>query len=60
METLINILMRRDGLSEEEAQDQINECRTGLFSRLEEGDMPFDIMEEHFGLEPDYLEELIF
>ena len=52
--------MRRDGLSEEEAQDQINECRIDLFSRLEEGDMPFDIMEEHFGLEPDYLEELIF
>jgi len=52
--------MRRDGLSEEEAQDQINECRTDLFSRLEEGDMPFDIMEELFGLEPDYLEELIF
>ncbi len=59
METLLNILIRRDGLTEQEAQAQINECREELFNRLEEGEMPFDILEEHFGLEPDYLEYLI-
>ncbi|HPQ35882.1 MAG TPA: hypothetical protein PK563_15415 [Tenuifilaceae bacterium] len=52
-------MIRRDGLTEQEAQAQINECREELFNRLEEGEMPFDILEEHFGLEPDYLEYLI-
>jgi hypothetical protein len=59
METLKLILMRRDGLSEEDAKAQIDECREDLYNRLEAGDMPFDIMGEHFGLEPDYLEDLI-
>ncbi len=53
------ILMERDKLTEAEADAAIEEAREDLLARLGEGEMPFDLCEEHFGLEPDYLEELI-
>ena len=53
-------LMERDGLSPCQADKAVEEARAELLERLEEGDMPFDICEELFGLEPDYLEDLIF
>ena len=59
METIKTILMRRDGLTAEEADEQIRDCREEANSRLAQGEMPFDICEEYFGLEPDYLEEII-
>jgi predicted RNase H-like HicB family nuclease len=59
VDSLINVLMERDGLSKEEAEQQIEEAREILFERLDEGEMPFDICEEFFGLEPDYLMDLI-
>lgn len=46
------ILIERDGLTQEEAKEN-------LYTRLAEGEMPFDICDEYFGLESDYLEELI-
>ena len=60
MKTLKEVLMHRDGLSSEEADQQIAEARENLYQRLEEGEMPFDICEDEFGLEPDYLEDLIY
>ena len=51
--------MRRDGMSEEEAEDLIQEVREDLMERLEDGELPFDICAEWFGLEPDYLDELL-
>lgn len=56
---LLKTLMERDNISEQEAQNQIDEARTEMNDRLAEGDMPFDICEEFFGLEPDYLDDLI-
>ena len=53
------VLMRRDGLSETEAEDLISEAKEDLFQRLEDGEMPFDICADWFGLEPDYLDELL-
>ena len=53
------ILMRRDGLSAEEADDLIEEAKSDLNYRLANGEMPYDICEEHFGLEPDYIMELL-
>ena len=53
------VLMRRDGLSEAEAEDLIFEAKEDLFQRLEDGEMPFDICADWFGLEPDYLDELL-
>ena len=58
-ETLKQVLMRRDELTSEEADAAIAECKADLLERLESGEMPFDICEEHFGLEPDYLDDLI-
>lgn len=57
---LIETLMRRDGLSRIEAEQEVEECRQDLMDRLEKGDMPFDIMEEWFGLEPDYLDDIMY
>lgn len=58
--TIKQVLMDRDGLSEEEAEDIINSAREEALDRLATGEMPYDICEEFFGLEPDYLEELLF
>jgi hypothetical protein len=52
---IVNVLMRRDGLSLEEAYEQLNDAR----ERLADGDDPEDILAEEFGLEPDYLFDLL-
>ena len=59
MKKIEQVLMERDGLTEEEAEKQVSEAREHFMERLADGDMPFDFCEEEFGLEPDYLEELI-
>ena len=59
MKPLKKVLMERDGLTEEEAQEQIDNAHEELMERLEDGEMPFDFMMDEFGLEPDYLEDLI-
>ena len=56
------VLMKRDRMSVEEADDLIAQARTDLHERLGVGDGDngvFDICEEWFGLEPDYLDELM-
>ena len=58
--TLKKVLMMRDEITEAEAEEQIAAARQEVYERLEEGDLPYDICEELFGLEPDFLEELIF
>ena len=56
---IAEILMKRDGMSEDEARDMVEEAREDLSERLEGGEMPFDICAEWFGLEPDYIDELM-
>lgn len=60
-ESIKQILMRRDSISEAEADDLIDEAREAFYHYLEEGDETSaeNICAEYFGLEPDYLEELI-
>ena len=60
MESIKEILMRRDGMSELEAEIEINEAREQLSKYLELGDIrsAYNICEECFGLEPDYIREL--
>jgi len=60
VDSIKSVLMRRDGMTEEEADDLIREAKEDLHTRLAEGEMPEDICEEWFGLEPDYIDELIF
>jgi len=59
METIKEILIRRDGLTTEEADDLIQEATDNMNERLALGEMPDNICQEYFGLEPDYLMELI-
>ena len=55
MESLKEVLMRRDGLMEEEVDEFIEEARQAV----REGDDPEAVLEEWFGLEPDYIFELV-
>lgn len=59
MKELIEILMKRDGMSCPEAMQTIREFRVTLMERLEEGDDPHDIIQEELGLEPDFLDLFI-
>jgi hypothetical protein len=47
--------MRRDGLTSDEADDMIEEARERIYS----GDDPEEILLEEFGLEPDYVFDLL-
>lgn len=56
------ILMQRDGMTSEEADELIAEAKLELKNRLEAGeiiDLDAEICEEFFGLEPDYIFELL-
>lgn len=59
MRSIKEVLMERDGLTEDEAENEISACRKDLNERLMNKEMPYNICEEWFGLEPDYLDELI-
>lgn len=61
LESIKDILIRRDGNTPEEAEDRIAEAKEALNQYLDEGDTgsAYDICEEFFGLEPDYIYELI-
>lgn len=52
-----NILMNRDGMTRNEANDLIGEAKRALLDYCAEGDImsAMDICEEYFGLEPDYM-----
>ena len=58
-ESIKQVLMRRDKMTAEEAEDLIREAKQDLLYRLDAGEYPDDICAEWFGLEPDYIMELI-
>jgi len=60
MDSLKETLIQRDGISADEAELIINEARDELYNRLSDGEMPFSLCDELFGLEPDYLEDLMY
>ena len=55
-ESLKEVIMRRDGLTNEEADAAIASAREAVYDG--EGD-PDDILLEDFGLEPDYVFDLL-
>ena len=65
METIKQVLMRRDKMSAEEADELIQEEKEEVARRIEESDglefwdMDAEICSEYFGLEPDYFMELM-
>ena len=54
-ESIKQILMRRDGMSADEAADLIQEAREAVA----EGQDPEEVCWDYFGLEPDYIWELL-
>ena len=61
MNELQKVLMERDGLSSQEADDAISDARELMNEYLEDGDMEsaYDVCMEEFGLESDYIMELL-
>lgn len=60
MKTIKQILIERDGMTPEQADLAIQECKEEFYQRIEEGDMEADnVLMDHFGLEPDYIDELL-
>lgn len=59
--SILETLKERDGMSREEAIDLIMDAKLCLEQYLEEGDSDsaYNVCQEFFGLEPDYLDELI-
>lgn len=55
-ESLIQVLMRRDDLSRKAARKLIFEAHNEV---LEEGLDPDDVLANNFGLEPDYVFDLL-
>ena len=53
---LIDILVRRDGMSQDEAREMVDEARERV---SQYGENPEDILFEEFGLEPDYIFDLL-
>jgi hypothetical protein len=60
-ERIIKILMRRDKLTREEAEEQVQEAKEELQLLLDNRDLDeaYNICETWFGLEPDYLDDLL-
>ncbi|GAA5521520.1 hypothetical protein LQ318_07195 [Aliifodinibius salicampi] len=61
MKNIKEILLQRDNLSEKEADDLIREARDQMDRYLQRGDIDsaYHICEEYFGLEPDYITQLM-
>jgi len=61
MNEIKNILMQRDGMSADEANELIAEAEEQFQVYLEAEDITsaYDICQEYFGLEPDYLDFFI-
>lgn len=56
MNNIVKILMERDGMTEKDAKTQLKVARAMVYE--DEMD-PADVLEEMFGLEPDYVEDLL-
>ena len=61
MESIVEILMERDRITKEEAEELVESAREQLDVYLAEGDIvgAEEICQEYFGLEPDYIFDLL-
>ena len=55
-ESLKQVIMRRDGLSSQEADELIESAREQIL----EGEDPEEVILNDFGLEPDYIFDLLY
>lgn len=54
-ESIIDVLERRDGMSRSEAKELVEEAKQEVLK----GADPEEILQDYFGLEPDYIFDLI-
>ena len=59
MDDLTKVLIERDGLTELEALEEIRKGRIEFYQRLGDGDTCSEFCSEFFGLEEDYIFDLI-
>ena len=61
MNRVVKILMKRDGLSKEDAYDLVNEVRAKMQDAIACGDYDLaeEIIESDLGLEPDYIFDIL-
>ncbi len=52
---IVRILMKRDGMERDEAEDLLRDARAAV----EDGEDPEEILADWFGLEPDYVFDLL-
>ena len=55
MNQIISVLISRDNLTLPEARERLEEARNRVFA----GENPEEVLSEEFGLEPDYLYDLL-
>lgn len=55
MNAIIDVLIRRDGLCADDAKAALDEARR----RVAAGEDPDEVLLEEFGLEPDYIFDLL-
>lgn len=55
MNQIVKILMRRDGITKDEAEGMLDDAK----ARVAAGEDPEEVLHDEFGLEPDYVFELI-
>ena len=62
MNEIVEIIMRRDGISQLEAENLVEECKEELGDAAARGSYQEceDIVASYLGLEPDYLEYLLW
>ena len=53
---LVSIMMERDGMERDDAEDLLQDAREAV----EEGEDPEEVLQDFFGLEPDYVYDLIW
>jgi hypothetical protein len=62
LESIVEVLMRRDGVAEYEANAMVCEARAALREVIDNGGGILEaeeVVKDYFGLEPDYLMELL-
>ena len=61
MNKIIEILMKRDGMTKEEATSHYKAVKADINDAIANGDSELveDLMAEEFGLEPDYIMDLL-
>ena len=61
MLSIVKVLMERDGLDKQEAEERVEEAREALESYIASGNLmdAEEVCSEYFGLEPDYIDELL-